>query len=50
MFPIRPIFLFPQLKIKLEGSHFDTTEVIEAEPEAVLNTLKEHDMQDAFKK
>jgi hypothetical protein len=28
----------------------DTTEVIEAESQAVLNTLTEHDFQDAFKK
>jgi hypothetical protein len=38
------------LKIKLEGLHFDTTEVIEAESQAVLNTLIEHDFQDAFEK
>jgi hypothetical protein len=37
------------LKIKLEGSHFDTTEVIYAESQAVLNTLTEHDFQDSFK-
>jgi hypothetical protein len=40
--------LFPQLKIKLKGRHFDTTEVIEAESQAVLNSLTEHDFQDAF--
>jgi hypothetical protein len=34
---------------KLEGCHFDTIEVIEAESPAVLNTLTEHDSQDAFK-
>jgi hypothetical protein len=39
--------LFPQFKIKLKSSHFDTTE---AESQAVLNTLTEHDLQDAFKK
>jgi hypothetical protein len=44
------ISLFPQLKIKLRGRHFDTTEVIEAESQAVLNTLTEHDFQGAFKK
>jgi hypothetical protein len=38
------------LKIKLKGSHFDTAEVIEAESQAVLNTLTEHDFQGAFKK
>jgi hypothetical protein len=31
--------LCPQLKIKLKGCRFDTTEVIEAELPAVLNTL-----------
>jgi hypothetical protein len=38
------------LKIKLEGRHFDTTEVMEAESQAVLNSLTEHGFQDAFKK
>jgi hypothetical protein len=37
------------LKLKLKGHHFDTVEVIEAESQ-VLNTLEEHDFQDAFKK
>jgi hypothetical protein len=37
--------LFPRLKIKLKGRHFDIIEMIEA----VLNTLTEHDFQDAFK-
>jgi hypothetical protein len=41
--------MFPQLKIKLKGCHFDTTEAIEAESQAVLNALTEHDFQDAFK-
>jgi hypothetical protein len=43
-------FLFPRLQIKLKGSHFDTVEVMEAESQAVLNTLIEHDFQHAFKK
>jgi hypothetical protein len=44
-----PNFLcFPRLKIKLKCHHFDTVEVIEAESQAVLNTLTEHDFQDAF--
>jgi hypothetical protein len=30
--------------------HFDTIEFIEAESQAVLNTLKEHDFQDKIKK
>jgi hypothetical protein len=38
------------LKIKLQDRHFDTTEVIEAESHAVLNTFTEHGFQDAFKK
>jgi hypothetical protein len=42
--------LFPQLKIKLKGCHFYIIEVIEAESQAVLNTLTEHNFQDAFKK
>jgi hypothetical protein len=45
-----PTFLFPQLKIRLKGRHFDTIQVMEAESQAVLNTLTEHDFQDAFKK
>jgi transposase len=43
-------FLFPRLKIKLKGRRFDTTEASEAESQTVLNTLTEHDFQDAFKK
>jgi hypothetical protein len=42
--------LFPRLKIKMKDRHFDTIEVIEAESQAVLNTLTEHDFQDAFDK
>jgi hypothetical protein len=38
------------LKIKLKGRYFDTVEVIEAKSQAVLNTLTEHNFQDAFKK
>jgi hypothetical protein len=38
------------LKIKLNARHFDTTEVIKAESQAVLNTLTEQNFQDAFKK
>jgi hypothetical protein len=41
-----PTFLFPLLKIKLEGRHFDPSDVIEAELQAVLNTLAEHGFQD----
>jgi hypothetical protein len=42
--------LFPRLKIKLKGRHFDTSEVIEAESQEVLNSPREHEFQDAFKK
>jgi hypothetical protein len=41
--------LFPHLKIKLRGRHFNTIEVIEAESQALPNTRREHDFQDAFK-
>jgi hypothetical protein len=41
--------LFPRLNLKLKDHHFDTTEVTEAESQTVLNTLTEHDFQDAFK-
>jgi hypothetical protein len=37
------------MKIKLKGRHFDTIEVIKAESQAVLTTLKEHHLQDAFR-
>jgi hypothetical protein len=48
--PHSPYFsLLPRLKIKLKGRHFDTIEVMEAESQAVLNTLREHDFQDVFK-
>jgi hypothetical protein len=36
--------------MKLKGRNFDTFEVIRAELQAVLNTLTEHDFQDACKK
>jgi hypothetical protein len=35
--------LFPRLKIKLKGRHFDTIEVTEEESQAVQNTPTEHD-------
>jgi hypothetical protein len=38
---------FPRLNIKVKGRRFDTTVVIEAKSQAVLNT-HEHDFQDAF--
>jgi hypothetical protein len=49
--PHLPYFsLFPRLKLKLKGRHFGTIDVIEAESQAVLNTLTEHGFQDALKK
>jgi hypothetical protein len=40
--------LFPQLKIQLEDRHFDTTDVIEAKSQVVLNTLTKYDIQGEF--
>jgi hypothetical protein len=37
------------LTTKLKDHHFDTTEVNGAESRAELNTLTEHDFQEAFK-
>jgi hypothetical protein len=42
--------LFPQLKIKLKVYNFDTSGVIDAESQVVLNTLTEHNFQDTLKK
>jgi hypothetical protein len=42
--------LFPRLKLKMKGRHFDTVEVFEAKSQVVPNTFTEHDFQDAFKK
>jgi hypothetical protein len=44
------LFMFPKLKIKLKYRHFDTIEMIKAESQAVMNTLTEHELQDAFRK
>jgi hypothetical protein len=38
------------LKIILKSRHIGIVKVMEAESQAVLNTLTEHDFQDAFKK
>jgi hypothetical protein len=37
------------MEIKLKGCNFDTVEVIEAGSQAVLNSLTDHNLQDAFK-
>jgi hypothetical protein len=42
--------LLPQCEIKLKDRHFDTSEAMEAELQAVLNSLTEHEFQDAFKR
>ena len=42
------LFLFPKLKMKLKGQRFQTEE-IQAESQAVLNTLRENDFQECFK-
>jgi hypothetical protein len=42
--------LFSRLKPKLKGRHSGTIEVMEADSQAVLNTLTEHDFLNAFKK
>jgi hypothetical protein len=42
--------MFLRLKIKLKGHHFDTVEVMVADSQAVLNTLTEHNFQDAFQR
>jgi hypothetical protein len=39
---------FPRLKIKLKSRHFQITEMIDAESQAVLGTITEHDFKDAF--
>jgi hypothetical protein len=44
IFPHPPYFsLFSRLKMKLKGRHVYTIEVIEAEWQAVLNSLTKHD-------
>jgi hypothetical protein len=48
-YPPATFLCFFPLKKKLNGRHFHTIEVIEAESQAVLNTLTKHDFQDAFK-
>jgi hypothetical protein len=41
--PLTLLFSLPQLKIIFMGRHFDTTEVMKAESQAVLTTHTEHD-------
>jgi len=42
-------FLIPKLKMELKGRRFQTVEEIQAESQAVLNTLRENDFQECFK-
>jgi len=42
-------FLFPKMKMKLKGRRFQTLEEIQAESQAVLNTLRKNDFQECFK-
>jgi hypothetical protein len=37
------------MQIKLKSRHFDTVKVMEAESQAVLNALTEHDFKDGYK-
>jgi hypothetical protein len=47
--PHPPYFsLFPQLKTKLKGRHFDTIDVIEAESQSVLYNLTKHSQRYFF--
>jgi hypothetical protein len=48
-FLIPNFFLIPKLKMKIKGRRFQTLEEIQAEPQAVLNTLRENDFQECFK-
>ena len=41
-------FLFPKLKMKLKGRRYQTEE-IQAELQAVLNTLRENDFEECLK-
>jgi hypothetical protein len=47
----RMLIIFFEIKgiVHTKGHYFDKIEVIEAESQAVLNTLAKHDFQDAFK-
>jgi hypothetical protein len=47
--PPTPLFSVSSIDDKTEELHFDTTEVIEAESQAVMNIRTEHDFQNAFK-
>jgi histone-lysine N-methyltransferase SETMAR len=40
--------LFPKLKMKLKGQHFETVSDIQRKSQAVLDSIKERDFHDAF--
>jgi hypothetical protein len=40
--------LFPKLKMKLKGQHFEMVSDIQRESQAVLDSVKENDCHDAF--
>jgi hypothetical protein len=40
--------LFPELKMKLKGQHFETVSDIQRELQAVLGSIKENDFHGAF--
>ena len=42
-------FLFPKVKMKLKGWRFQMLQEIQAESQAILNTLQENDFQECFK-
>jgi hypothetical protein len=43
-------WMFLRLKLKVKGRPFDTTEVVESESQAVLNTRTQYDFKDALRK
>jgi transposase len=43
-------FLFPKIKLRLKGRHFDTIKEIQAIFQKVLNPLTGKDFQEAFQK
>jgi hypothetical protein len=40
--------LFPQLKMKLKGQHFETMSDIQRESQVVLDSIRENDFDSAF--
>jgi transposase len=40
--------LFPKLKMKLKERHFETVSDIQKELQAILNSIKENDLHDAY--